>query len=70
MEAARNPCSTPGGRPPPERGADARAVAAARGRGVRVALGLAVALLQTCATIALLVPVRRARRIDPGVILR
>jgi hypothetical protein len=37
---------------------------------VRFALGLAVALLQACATIALLVPVRRARRIDPGAILR
>jgi putative ABC transport system permease protein len=35
-----------------------------------IALGLAVALLAGCAMIALLVPVRRATRVDPAIVLR
>ena len=35
-----------------------------------VALGIAVAVLVTCGTIALLVPVRRATRVDPAIVLR
>ena len=35
-----------------------------------LALGLAVALLIACATVALLVPIRRATRVDPATVLR
>jgi ABC-type antimicrobial peptide transport system permease subunit len=35
-----------------------------------IALGLATLVLLACATIALLVPVRRATRVDPISILR
>jgi predicted permease len=35
-----------------------------------VALGIAVAMLAACGTIALMVPLRRATRIDPAIVLR
>jgi ABC-type antimicrobial peptide transport system permease subunit len=35
-----------------------------------IALGGAVAILMACATIALLIPVRRATRVDPMAALR
>lgn len=35
-----------------------------------LALGGAVAILMGCATVALLIPVRRAARVDPVVVLR
>jgi hypothetical protein len=35
-----------------------------------VALGGAVAVLATCATVALLIPVRHATRVDPMMVLR